>query len=345
MDIGKLDQPKRNLLILGYNALADGFLACSNYLKKDYHITFFPLLHYHNHQLEVRGPLIQKIKEQAIDVILLWHFTYFYHNQSRIDDLQAIKTHTSSRIQWIIYNWDPMPPKEVIDPLKVMLLSMVSGYLTCDSYEIQCFESYRFNHIAYCPSGFDPSITYPMPSIEHQCDVSIICTTLYNDYQRFPLDYVRLNRKHLMDLIYQHRHELNFHIYGPQELGTLYPECYRGFITYKECPKVFFNSKVNLCIHAVSYNSLNDQLYFSERLPQILGSRGLLYCETEYEYLLLPGLHYVLADPVDPISQIKNIIQSHSDEYYQTMIEAGYQVAIRSLTWDNLRLKLNHITQ
>ena len=41
-----------------------------------------------------------------------------------------------------------------------------------------------------------------------------------------------------------------FHVYGPDFLGQLYPDCYRGFVTYANSARVFANRKINLCLHA-----------------------------------------------------------------------------------------------
>jgi hypothetical protein len=98
-----------------------------------------------------------------------------------------------------------------------------------------------------------------------------------------------------------------------------------------------------LCLHAVSYNSQGNCIYFSERLPQILGSHGLLYCETEYKHLLESNLNYILLDILDPISQIKEIIQNYNNLKYQEIIENGHQLAIKYFTWDNIRRKLNYL--
>ena len=156
--------------------------------------------------------------------------------------------------------------------------------------------------------------------------------------------HLRLNRKKIVDLVYENRAQIKFHIYGPDFLSQMYPDCYRGYITYANCSKVFSNSKINLCIHATSYNSKGDELYFSERLPQIMGSRGLLYCETEYKHLLEHDLNYIMADPIDPIGQILEIIKNYETTKYQQIIDNGHKLALKYLTWDNIRRKLGSLS-
>ena len=129
----------------------------------------------------------------------------------------------------------------------------------------------------------------------------------------------------------------------PLSFKRLYPDCYKGYVSYENCPKVFSNSKINLCLHATSFNNYGSYIYYSERLPQILGSHGLLYCETEYQHLLIPNVNYILADPHDPIGQIKEIIEHYHDPKYQEIRNKGYELALRQMTWETLRQKVSYI--
>ena len=185
-------------------------------------------------------------------------------------------------------------------------------------------------------------ITHFIYDPAYECDVSIVCTNLYMDFNVFPREHVHVHRKELIDLLYLHRSELTFHIYGPPDFKEMYPECYRGSIAYSECPKVFANSKINLCIHATSHNNYDDFLYYSERLPQIMGSNGLVYCETEYHTPLVPDHNYVLANPQDPLGQIKEIIRNYQPKY-QGIKQRGYDLAIKSLTWDTFRIAVGKV--
>lgn len=154
-----------------------------------------------------------------------------------------------------------------------------------------------------------------------------------------------MHRKELVDLLYQHRNELIFHIYGPQNFKDLYPDCYRGYINYNDCPHVFSNSRLNLCIHATSVNNDQMDIYFSERLPQIMGSRGLLYCETDYtgSGLLIPNVNYILADERNPLGQIKTILHNYNNPMYKRIKEKGYELAFHRLTWEAMRVTIAHV--
>ena len=354
-----MEKRKKTLLIVGYYHLADGFRTCANYLANDYNVLFFPLLYYQSTHLDVVGDLIKYINGEElskyenclfpsktrIDVVFLWYHAYFAVDQVGMTQFIQIKNGVSDSVKFIGYSWDPMPPNELPSQSKLNLISMLNCYITGDSSEIRCLKKLGVSNVEYCPSGFDPLISHYIEDDNYKCDVSIVCTNLYDDYERFPLESVRLNRKKIVDLVYENRSDIKFNIYGPNFLSQMYPDCYRGYINYANCARVFANSKINLCIHAVSYNSIGDELYFSERLPQILGSRGLLYCETEYKHLLEHDLNYVMADTTDPIGQIKEIIQNYETSKYQQIIDNGHKLALKCLTWDNIRRKLCETTE
>lgn len=352
-----IQQKRKTLLLVGYYHLADGFKTCANYLSKDYDVEFFPLLAYNNLKLNIEDGLINCINgkepkdkvdypipcsfRNKIDVVLLWYHSYFSDNANRFLMFESIRKQCHADVKFVGYSWDPILPGDEVSPIKLQLISSLDYYLTGDNAEIIALKNNGLANIHYCPSGFDPKVSYNIKDEHYACDVSIVCSNLYNNTKLFPLEHTRLNRKVLVDLIYKNRDHIKFNIYGPKFLSELYPDCYRGFIPYVNCPRVFANSKINLCIHAVSYNSEGSNLYFSERLPQILGSKGLLYCETEYKHLLKSGENYVLADISDPLTQIKNILNNY--DQYQSIIEKGHQLSLDYFTWDAFRMKLSEL--
>jgi hypothetical protein len=330
----------KSLLIIGYNSLKDGFLTCANYFSHDYEVSFFPLLYYKNNNLDIVKELINCINAKPIDYVFLWYHEYFASSWATIDQFYQIKR-SCPQTRFIGYNWDPLIRME-ISIQKLQLIRLLDHYISGDGKELKQLSSYGYNNIAYGASGFDPKFSYQgSPDPNYTCDVSIVCTNLYNDTNMFPPHYNRLNRKFVVDTIYNCRKLIKFHIYGPPSLQILYPECYKGSIDYNDCYKVFSNSRINLCIHVVSYNNNGSQIYFSERLVQILGCRGLLYCETNYNHLLLPGVNYILADPIDPCGQILHILRNYDN--YQNIRNNGYDLALKSLTWDSLRATLGQI--
>lgn len=353
---------KQTLLIIGYYHLSDGFNTCANFLKKNYDVYFFPLCHYVDSKFNVKRDLIKYIKGEKcehyecglrehqphMDIVLFWNISFFILDSKNLDIIVSMKHEVSHKVIYLGYNWDPMPPvslNNTHEMFKLSFIRLMNGYLSCDGREIKYLKDQGEYNYVYCPPGFDPTITHFIYDPKYECDVSIICTNLYDTFDVFPRTAARVNRKELVDLLYNHRMEIKFHIYGPPSFGKLYGECYKGSISYDDCPKVFSNSKINLCIHATSYNNYQDYLYFSERLPQIMGSHGLVYCDTEYTGLLHPGVNYILADKQDQLSQIKEIIRDYNLPKITMIKNKGYDTAIKSLTWNNMLNKVNMITQ
>ena len=104
----------------------------------------------------------------------------------------------------------------------------------------------------------------------------------------------------ILDAIYADK-SINLHVYGPEFLNRLYPDSYKGFIVYKNCYKVFSNSKINLNISPLLNVNTNDKLYYSERLPQILGCNGIMLCNNNLTPMLIPNEHYLYINNIDEL--------------------------------------------
>jgi hypothetical protein len=340
---------KQSLLIVGYYHLADGFRTCANFLEKTYNVYFFPFCHYVDNKYDVMSELTRYINgdkcdhyecglienHQTIDIVLLWNHKYFIDNSGIFITMKENMRH---KVIYLGYNWDPVIE---ISMSKILFIRALNGYLSCDGSEVKYLTDHGEYNSVYCPPGFDPKVTFYKYDPSKQCDVSIVCTNLYSDCGTFK---PRVHRKELVDSLYGQRNEINLHIYGPVNFKEIYPDCYKGYIAYEECPKVFSNSKINLCIHATSYNNHGKHIYFSERLPQILGSHGLLYCDTEYDYLLRPDVNYVLADSNDQLGQIRSILKNYDNPKYQIMRDKGHELSLQNFTWSNMLNQINMIT-
>ena len=89
---------KKTILIVGYYNLADGFKTCANFLFKDYHVLFFPLLYYEAEKLNIIEALIKYINghkldfyppslfinDKPIDIVLIWYHRYFCRDDNRL---------------------------------------------------------------------------------------------------------------------------------------------------------------------------------------------------------------------------------------------------------------------
>jgi len=248
-----------------------------------------------------------------------------------------------STIKNIFYNWDPFlfegekyNTNNWIERLdkKRKIYDKMDLIFSCFEKEINYFQD--SHKIYYNPPGFDHSISFYEYEKEYVCDISIVLTNLYNDHQEFPKDATNIGRYEIVNTLYKHRDKINFHIYGPEHFKELYPDCYKRFIKYDECRKVFSNSKINLSIHPIINelsNKKSSMEYFSERVPQILGCKGLLMTNSQLSYILKKDIDYIQINKDNWLDEIKNIINNSNK--YNYIRENGYIKASKNYTWNN----------
>ena len=330
----------QNILMIGYCHLADGFLGGARAFEKmGFTITFFPYYSYIMDKREDKETdIISIIKDKNINICLWWCNAVSESSCSFI--MNHLKEHAINVIH-IFYNFDPFLYeyekynsffwKPLIENKKEVYPCM-NYIFTCFEKEIQYFSSLP---IYYAPPGFDTSISFYEENKDFECDISIVCTTLYDSFEEHPFDAVSLSRWEVVHTLYTNRHLYTFHIYGPEKFKTLFPECYRGFISYNDSRKVFSNSKINLSIHTLTkelHKDYSTSEYFSERVPQILGCRGLLATNSFLSHLLKPNRDYIFLDE-NWFSSILNIIQSSMK--YDIIRNNGYKIASQYYTWNN----------
>ena len=334
-----------NLLIVGYCNLDDGFLYASNALKKlNYDIFFFA---YHNHIMNrnnnVDMLLIKFIRTNNIDIILWWY------NNIKFNTINIIKN--TFKVKNIFFNWDPflydynkynaLNWKPTIDE-RLKYYPLMDKVFSCFEKEITFCKD--ICNISYNPPGFDPTISKYEYDKDYECDISIVCTNLYDNLSQFPDEATNITRYSIVYKLYELRNKLKFHIYGLEKFKNLFPECYKGFISYKNCNKVFSNSKINLSIHPL-VNELNSytssEEYFSERVPQILGCKGLLMTNSNLTSFLTKDEDYIYIDnEQNIIDKLFYIINNNNS--YNSIRENGYKKALNHYKWDNWALNINN---
>jgi len=325
-----------NILLVGYCHLADGFLYASKSLEKlGYKIFFFPYLIY---KMDNNPNYIEDYKNMLInnniDICLWWNNMIVY---------DEIKVMINKKIKNIFFNWDPFlyhyekyNTKNWIERIenKKNIYPLMDCVFSCFQKEISYFNNLK---IFYSHPGFDPNISRYVQNDEYECDISFILTNLYQDNNEFPKEATNLNRYDIVNLLYENRHQFKFHIYGPDNFKSIYPECYKGFIKYDDCYKVFSNSKINLSIHPIVYE-LNDyqstEEYFSERVPQILGCQGLLMTNSNLNNYLKKNKDYVFVDKDTNILVLVNTILQNKKKY-DLIRRNGYKKALKYYLWDN----------
>jgi hypothetical protein len=331
-----------NILIIGYCHLDDGFLYASKALEKlGYSIYFFPYLSCIMDKVVNRDELLlQKIKMDNINICLWWcnNITSESYNKIiKISDTGKTVKHYFFNWDFLLYNYEKYNAiiwKERIEN-KELCYSYMDHVFTCYQKEIEIFKGRV--PITYTYPGFDKTISKYEENENYKCDISIVCTNLYRNNSEFPDDATNITRYEIVDTLYENRDKINFHIYGYENLRELYPECYKGFIKYQNCNKVFSNSKINLSIHPIVkelHKIGSEEEYFSERLPQILGSKGLLVTNSFLTHNLIPETDYIYIDKnMDWLNKLLNIINNNS--LYDIVRENGYNKGLLYYQWDN----------
>ena len=337
------------ILIIGCYGLADGYKAMSNGIRYlGHNLAFFPLFAAQDvlkdkkrnkgynitrevikcirgEELSVELPRYVNVCSEKADITLVWHGVDCCEMYK--DMFKAIKENTTTKLVQI--NWDP-------NPNFVKQLNSYYGYFDYIFSVNSKITNYllkkkKFKNAYHFNQAFDDEYSYYCKSEEHKCDVSILCTNLYTNAM---WKNKKICRKKLLDIIYKNP-GINLHVYGPDFLKKHYPRAYKGYIPYMDSNLVFSNSLINLNISPVA-DSLTDVFngqecyYFSERLPQILGSNGLMVCDQSFGKLLEDGVHYIQLDnEMDILKIIKDVKENSSK--YDKIREAGQERANKYL--------------
>ncbi len=344
------------ILIAGYYGYEDGYLAgAKGIMDLGHQVAFFPLMRMihdkfpltdlidvleanekQHHRLKARYMHYSNETPNVKPDVCIW-----WHNNPQLSNSQLREI--KSNCKFIQLNWDSNAIignshaihvnslRNNIEGLEFFdKLVMVNG----PSIDFLRKQNKRNIPIEHFYPGYHESTSFYKQDHNYKCDISIVCTNLYED-SRLWKD-TKICRKNLVDAIYS-QEDINFHFYGPEMFKTLYPRAYKGFIKYDDCHKVFSNSKINLNISPVG-DSLNEIIdgekrnYMSERCPQILACNGLMVCETDLTPLLVPGEDYIKIDSVESfIKLIPEILEN--DEEYNKIRKSGYQKALEHLKW------------
>lgn len=341
-----------NILLVGYCHLDDGFLYATNSLEKiGYKVSFFPYLSFIMDNVINRDEIIiKRIKSEDINICLWWCNNVTYESYDKIikqSDLNKSIRHYFFNWDFLLYDYEKYNAEIWKDRVesKQQCYSLMDHVFTCYEKEMNIFKN-KIN-ISYAYPGFDKDISYFDEDDDYKCDISIVCTNLYKNTNEFPNDATNITRYEIVDELYKHRDKIKLNIYGYENLKDQYPDCYKGFIKYQKCNKVFSNSKINLSIHPIVnelFNENSEYEYFSERVPQILGCKGLLMTNSLLKKHLNPNEDYIYIDRnMDWFDKIINIINNNSD--YDIVRENGYKKGIEYYQWKEFALTIDKITK
>lgn len=314
------------ILITSYYELKDSLLAAAKALEKLGNIVInYPLYQYAYDKHDKIDNYINHMEEFVLmnnpDVILWWFFNIPESFMERIYNTKIIN---------ILFNWDEpynWTCNNIKDKAKFFDIVFV-----CSEEKLDEYIKYgtKFAYLLY--PGYEPDLFFPCDNF-YNCDISICCTNLYEDY---PNQYI--NRKKLIDDIYTNQDKYNyiFHIYGPQKFELLYPKSYKGYAKYDDANMIYNCSRINLCTHVQQ----NAKKYLNERVINILGSGGLLLVDktTEIESVLSDGCIYLQKD--NYIEQIVSILENYKK--YDIVKSKGYELS-KQFTWDKWANFINNI--
>ena len=301
------------LLIVGWYNLINPIITAKDYFTiLGYDVYFLPLLYFRQkyRDNELSDSLIRFIKN--IDpVIMLW-----WNWECPSEILKNIKQNTQNVLH-LLFNWDhpfclsnwDNNFNRKITSGNIWDICFVTGDCNLDEYiKSGSSEAYYLRMFA------DEKNHFPEYDKKYECDISIVCTNLYDDNTIFPN--CLLSRKEMIQNIINSG--INIHIYGPENLKNTFPNQYKGFIHFMDNHKVFYNSKINLCTHVD-----NGHKYCNERVGTILSSGGLLLCDQVkgIDTILTDGYDCVLIDETNYISQIKHILNNY-EKYEHVKINA-----------------------
>lgn len=306
--------------LVGSFNLAHGYLGAANALKRQGHeVDFIPAALYHSEHREKHVQMtIDDLTNQSPDIVLWWRA----ENLSA-EELGFVKSKIPGK--HIMYSWDD-PHQWEMHPEMPSKCKFLDAAFTC--CEGSVFDYIKNGCEAfYCPPGFDPEVHYPEESEEHKCDVSLVCTNLYDGpITRYP----HLSRKKLMDNIIKNCPDFDIRIYGFDDLKQHYPNHYKGWLPFEESRKVFYNSKINISTHIRP----DGFMYINERVAQVMGSGGLLLVDKVNGIeKLIPDGCCVYMDTNDLPGQIRGILDNY--ENYGDIKNRGHEFAKSRLSWDN----------
>lgn len=318
------------ILITTYYGLKESLICADKALREaGFETTEYPLFRFYNDAHDRRDDyvehFIEDIRKNDPDIILWW-----YIGIPTSDMEQIVKA--NPKIKNIFFNWDEPLNWEPCDlQNKAKLLDQV---FVCCAEKLDDYRRFGTEEAHLLFPGYDPNIhnmildENPNDVEQFGCDISIVCTNLYENPGQFPNQYV--NRKELVDNIYKNRlkYGYTFHIYGPEKFRDMYPDSYKGYIPYEDTNKVFNYSKINICTHVHN----NRYKYLNERTLMILGSGGLLFVDSisGLDELLIPDKECIVIDKDRYVEQIVDIVDNYDD--YYIIRHRGYKKG-KQYTW------------
>lgn len=314
------------IALVGAFNLAEGYLGAAKALEKQgNNVVFIPAFKYRSENpQEHTNMIIRDLQNNNADVILWWR-------GETLSGIEFQKVRKNCEGKFVMFSWDdPLQWERHLEmPFKSQQLDFA---FSCCMDSVEKYKENGCEASFYCPPGFDPEIHYPEESEDHKCDISIVCTNLYEGTEITKRYHI--SRKQLLSAIIDEFKDLKIHIYGPENFKNIFPDQYRGWVQFEESRKVFRGSKINICTHIRPDGSM----YINERVCQILGSGGLLFVDQvkDMDKVLDLKKECIVMDIGSKkklVSQIKEILDDPGK--IEEIRENGRKKALEKLTWDS----------
>lgn len=314
---------KTKLIIVGRYYLIHPLITAKEYFELlNYDVYFLPLLYYCQKYSgdELYNALYSFMMNINPQVMLWWNW------ECPSNILHKLKNNTHN-ILHCLFNWDHPYCLSELDNKKnrqitsknIWDICFVSGDCKLDDYiNSGSKESYYLRMFA------DEETHFPEKDKKYECDVSIVCTSMYDNETMYP-DTIVSRKEIITNLI---EANINVKIYGPESLKELFPNNYVHFTHFMDNHKVFSNSKINLCTHVTNGNK-----YFNERVGTILSSGGLLFCDKVdgIDKVLTNEENCIFIDPNNYVNQVKDILANYdindNNNKYEIIKQNGIKIA------------------
>lgn len=322
----------KKIIIFGVYGLADGYKALSLELEKYYDISFFPLfifkdriedqnlynidtIHKALNGEDIKMANYINKNNKKCDIVLFW-YNYDFINNFNINkinfNLLSFIKEIKNNYKIINLNWDPQYNYKDDLPLLFDL-----------NFGVNPFIKNKFKNYIFFNQGFNETMTYKTKNNnKYKCDVNCIITNLYENYG----DNRNFSRKKILDKLV--KSDLEVHIYGTEFLKDLYPNNYKGFISYNNINHVLSNSLFSLNISPLNNNEYDNNHYYSERLALIYACNSIMICNNRFDNFLPDNSYIHINNPdevVDKINSIKNDSELYN-LYIQNIEEVKYKL-------------------
>lgn len=278
------------LLIVWFDSpRAQTIIAKNGFEKLGHKIDMYGLLDHDKN----REKIVDKVNIFKPDIVLVW-------NRGMKENLYKLIRDKVKRI--ILFNWDdPHSCTEKNNTDFISCMKYIDKAYSCCLETKNIYLNNKCKEWQYLLPMYSEKFHYYDYDEKYKCDISFVCTNLYDDFENQPM-----RRRELINLLYKNE-DIVFHLYAPPHIGKLYPRCYKGEISYEINRKVFSSSKINISTHCT-----NGECYVNERVITVLASGGLLLVDNVKGINKLFGDCCIIMDDLDNvIEQIRNILNNY----------------------------------